>query len=196
MTTDEKYELYEKLVREWNEKMNLVADSTLPDFQTRHIKDSEQLIKFIPQNTTVIDMGSGAGFPAIVLAIQGFQVFAIESIQKKCRFLETLKKELQLPNITIVNDRVEKAVPTIIKNHKNFVLTARAFAPLLKILDWTFAKKNRYILLKGASVSDEISEAKKKYNIEYETYKSLTGTGFIVTLISHEIRKPLQTKDR
>ena len=67
MKTEEKFIKYEKLLKEWSEKMNLVAPSTLSDIQTRHIADSAQLAKYLPHDTNIIDLGSGAGFPGIVL---------------------------------------------------------------------------------------------------------------------------------
>ena len=80
MKIEEKFIKYENLLKEWSTKMNLVAPSTLSDIQTRHIKDSAQLAKFIPKNVNIIDLGSGAGFPGVVLAILGWNVTCIESI--------------------------------------------------------------------------------------------------------------------
>ena len=85
MKTKEKFIKYENLLREWSQKMNLVAPSTLTDIQTRHIQDSAQLAKFIPKDMNIIDLGSGAGFPGVVLAIMGWNVVCIESITKKTK---------------------------------------------------------------------------------------------------------------
>ena len=195
MTIEEKYNLYEKLLTEWNGRMNLVAKSTLGDLRGRHINDSAQLAKYIPKDKTVIDMGSGAGFPAVVLAILGYKVIAIESIGKKCRFLETLKKELGLPNLEIINDRVENAVPGILNGKAagpigqkikpkstDFVFTARAFAPLVRILDWTGKFGIPYILLKGQGAKEEIATALEKYRFSTHTYPSITGGGHVINL--------------
>ena len=86
MKIEEKFIEYEKLLKQWATKMNLVAPSTLSDVQNRHIKDSAQLAKYIPKNVTIIDLGSGAGFPGVVLAILGWNVICIESIKKKHYF--------------------------------------------------------------------------------------------------------------
>ena len=91
MEIKEKFIKYENLLREWSEKINLVAPSTLDDIKTRHIEDSLQLIDYIPKNVNIIDLGSGAGFPGVVLAIMGWNVTCIESITKKTNFLNTLK---------------------------------------------------------------------------------------------------------
>ena len=87
MNNKEKFIIYEKLLRQWSEKMNLVAPSTLLNIQSRHFDDSAQLAKYIPKDVTIIDLGSGAGFPGVVLAILGWNVICIESIRKKTLFL-------------------------------------------------------------------------------------------------------------
>lgn len=182
MKTKEKFIKYENLLREWSQKMNLVAPSTLTDIQTRHIQDSAQLAKFIPKDINIIDLGSGAGFPGVVLAILGWNVVCIESITKKTNFLNALKSELDLPNLTIINDRIENYLSKIPANTGNFVFTARAFAPLVKIFDYTHKKKYRLFLLKGREIEKEISVAKTKYKFDYELHKSETGDGFIICI--------------
>ena len=74
MNNNVKFELYEKLLREWSEKMNLVAPSTLGDIKNRHFADSAQLADVLPKDVNIIDLGSGAGFPGVVLAIMGWNV--------------------------------------------------------------------------------------------------------------------------
>ena len=172
---NEKFKLYEKLLAK--QKINLVAPSTMLDIRGRHIDDSKQLADYIPINKTVVDLGSRAGFPAAVLAILGYKVIAIESTLKKCKFLDLLKKELNLPNLTILNERVEKAIKTLPKI--NSVFTARAFAPLIKIFDLTASAHIPYVLLKGRSIKDEITIASKKYKFDFELFPSKTGDGFI-----------------
>ena len=188
---EEKYAVYERLLGEWNDRMNLVAPSTLADARRRHIEDSAQLSEYIPPNATAIDLGSGAGFPAVVLAILGRRAIAVESTGKKCRFLETLKKELDLPNLTIINDRIEAALPKLLgaKNEASAILrqnriifTARAFAPLIKILDMTAKYRLPYALLKGENVKTEIALAQRKYGFEAKLHPSRTGPGSIVIL--------------
>ena len=187
---EQKYTLYESLLREWNNKMNLVAPSTLPDIRKRHIMDSAQLAAHIPRDKTVIDLGSGAGFPAVVLAIFGYKVITIESIIKKCRFLEAVKSALSLTNFAIINDRVEAAIKTLAPNTKTHIFTARAFAPLIRILDWTAFTKTPYILLKGENVKSEIATAQTKYKFDYELVPSSAGPGFILSI---ENVRPIRT---
>ena len=182
MKIEEKFIKYENLLKDWSTKMNLVAPSTLSDIQTRHIKDSAQLAKYLPKDVSIIDLCSGAGFPGVVLATMGWNVTCIESIGKKTRFLETLKQELDLPNLTIINDRIENFLSKTPVKADKFVFTARAFAPLIKILDYTHKTKCRLFLLKGREIESEINTAKTRYKFDYKLYKSETGDGFIICI--------------
>lgn len=179
MNNKEKFIKYEKLLKNWSTRINLVAPSTLLDIYNRHIMDSAQLADYIPKDVKIIDLGSGAGFPGVVLAILGWNVTCIESVRKKTLFLETLKQELDLSNLTIINDRIENFLSKRPVNTGNFIFTARAFAPLIKILDYTFKTKCRLFLLKGRQIESEINEAKKKYKFDYKLYQSKTGDGYI-----------------
>lgn len=184
MKIEEKFIEYENLLKEWSTRMNLVAPSTLSDIQTRHILDSAQLAKYIPKDADIIDLGSGAGFPGVVLAIMGWKVTCIESIGKKTRFLNELKQKLDLPNLTIINDRIENFLSkTPVKAGKN-IFTARAFAPLIKIFDYTHKTNCRLFLLKGREIETEIATAKTKYKFDYKLYKSTTGDGFIIEIFN------------
>ncbi len=186
MNSKEKFTKYAKLLREWSTKMNLVAPSTLADIETRHFADSAQLTDVLPADLEIIDLGSGAGFPGVVLAILGWHVTCIESIGKKVNFLNTVRTELQLENLTIYHGRVENFLPAFLtKNAKKtgkIVITARAFAPLVKILDYVRDINCRLFLLKGREIENEIAVAKQKYNFDYKLIPSKTGDGFITII--------------
>lgn len=182
MKIEEKFIEYENLLKIWSTKTNLVAPSTLTDIQNRHIKDSAQLAKYIPKDVRIIDLGSGAGFPGVVLAILGWDVICIESIGKKTKFLFELKEKLNLPNLTIVNDRIENFLSKTPVNAEDFIFTARAFAPLIKIFDYTHKTNCRLFLLKGREIETEITTAKSRYKFDYKLYKSETGDGHIVNI--------------
>ena len=107
MSNKVKFEQYASLLRLWSTRMNLVAPSTLGDIETRHIADSAQLADILPHDVDIVDLGSGAGFPGVVLAIFGWRVTCIESIGKKVAFLNAVKEELGLENLTIYQGRVE-----------------------------------------------------------------------------------------
>ena len=182
MSNKVKFEQYEKLLREWSTRMNLVAPSTLNDIQTRHIADSAQLADILPQDVNIIDLGSGAGFPGVVLAILGWNVTCIESIGKKVSFLRAVKEELRLNNLEIYHGRVEDFVRHLPVNSSNFVFTARAFASLTKIMDYVAQTKYRLFLLKGREIESEINDAKHKYKFNYDLTPSKTGDGFIISV--------------
>lgn len=180
MKNKEKFDLYAATLREWATRINLVAPSTLADIETRHIADSAQLVDVLPRDVRIADLGSGAGFPGVVLAIMGWNVTCIESIGKKVAFLNDVKEKLNLTNLTIYHGRVEDFVRSLPAKNPDLVFTARAFASLTKIMDYVARTKCRLFLLKGREIESEINDAKKKYKFEYELVKSKTGDGYII----------------
>jgi 16S rRNA (guanine527-N7)-methyltransferase len=186
MNSKEKFAKYAEILRDWSTRMNLVAPSTLSDIETRHFADSAQLADVLPKDVEIIDMGSGAGFPGVVLAIMGWKVTCIESIGKKVAFLNAVRAELNLQNLEIFHGRVEDFFPAfLIKNNKkagDFIITARAFAPLVKILDYVKNINCRLFLLKGREIESEIMVAKQKYQFDYKLVPSKTGDGFIIII--------------
>jgi 16S rRNA (guanine527-N7)-methyltransferase len=180
MSNKVKFEQYAQLLREWSGRMNLVAPSTLVDIENRHFADSAQLADVLPRDVSIIDLGSGAGFPGVVLAILGWRVTCIESIGKKVAFLTAVKDALGLDNLTIYHGRVEDYVRHLPANSNEFVFTARAFASLTKIMDYVARTKYRLFLLKGREIAGEIEDAKRKYKFKYELVPSKTGDGFII----------------
>lgn len=154
------------LLIDWNQRLNLVAPSTIPDVWQRHMWDSAQLVPLIPPQTgTIIDLGSGAGFPGLVLAIvlQGPTVHLIESIGKKCRFLEEAARATGAP-VKVHNARAED-----VKGLKADVVTARAVAPLERLfpLAHPFFKPGTIgLFLKGRSLNDELTRATKSWTLD------------------------------
>lgn len=170
------------MLHEWSGRMNLVAPSTLNDIETRHFADSAQLADVLPRDANIIDLGSGAGFPGVVLAILGWRVTCIESIGKKVSFLTAVKEELELDNLSIYHGRVEDFIRQMPAKTSNFVFTARAFAPLVKILDYVAPTNCRLFLLKGREIESEIAVARQKHKFEYKLIPSRTGDGFIIII--------------
>ena len=128
--TFSQFEAYLALLEKWQRRINLVANSTMVDVWQRHILDSAQLIKFYPPNTKkILDVGSGAGFPGLVLAIMGnVEVDLVESDQRKAIFLSTVIRSLGLP-AKVHNQRIE-TLPNLAPD----VITARALAPVSKLM--------------------------------------------------------------
>jgi len=174
-----KFTKYKQLLCEWSNRMNLVAPSTLNDIDNRHIADSAQLADFLPRDANIIDLGSGAGFPGVVLAILGWHVTCVESIGKKVSFLTEVKNQLNLDNLTIYHGRVEDYIAKLPRNNK-YIFTARAFASLTKIINYVCSTNYELFLLKGRNIMDEIDVAKQKYHFDFQLFPSKTGDGFIV----------------
>ena len=182
MVSKEKFDSYAEMLRDWSTRINLVAPSTLNNIENRHFADSAQLADFIPLGTEIIDMGSGAGFPGVVLAILGYRVTCVESIGKKAGFLNAVREKLNLENLTIYHGRLEDFLAKNTQKGREIVFTARAFAPLVRIMDYVHGKKSRLFLLKGREIEKEIAAAKQKYSFKYELYPSKTGDGFITII--------------
>ncbi|MDD3371404.1 MAG: 16S rRNA (guanine(527)-N(7))-methyltransferase RsmG [Alphaproteobacteria bacterium] len=167
---------YRDLLVEWNDRINLVAKSTLPDIATRHFLDSAQLMSYIPETAlSLADMGAGAGFPGLVLAIlakgQGrkLKVYAIESIGKKADFLQAVVDDLGL-NVEVRRERVEN-----IHDLKTDVIAARALKALPDLLKYAngLMKKGSFCLfLKGKSLTEELTEAQKYWTFDQEIHQS------------------------
>ncbi len=147
---------------EWQQTRNLIAASTIPNIWTRHIADSLQLLDLAADAKIWVDLGSGGGFPGLVLACAladraGAKVHLVESTAKKCAFLQAAADDLRLP-AAIHCERVEnftRAFPS-----KPDVVTARALAPLPKLLDLAFPLLKRGakgLFLKGQDVVSELT---------------------------------------
>ncbi len=191
--TYEKLKNYQALVLEWNSKFNLISKSTEATIWERHIVDSLQLIKYITnEDKILLDLGSGAGFPGVVLAIAcqeiypDLQINLVESIGKKTAFLHAVNEQLNL-NMEIHQERIEK-----LNIGKVDVITSRALAALPKLLDYAkpFCKKEtRLILPKGENWSLENDEALMKWLYKYEVYNSDTSDVGKILRISDLRRK-------
>ena len=186
---------YVDLLWKRNQELNLVAESTLQQVWRRHILDSAQLLTLIPDNAkSIIDLGSGAGFPGMVLAIMaadrpGLRVHLVESTQKKCRFLDEVKDATGAP-VEVHWARAE-ALPV----SKAEVITARAVAPLEKLLGLAhpfFKTDSIGLFLKGKSLADELTLASKSWKLDSTLIPSRSdpsGTVLRVTGLS-PWRKP------
>ncbi len=163
-----------------NEKYNLVGPSTIDMAWDRHINDSLQLSDFISKkNSSIIDLGTGAGLPGVILYIFGYtNILLIDSKMKKINFIKEFSQENNI-GIKTICTRIEK-----IKNQKFDFITCRAFAPLTKILNYSlvFSNKNTSLLfLKGRSVKKEISDAQKHFKFHYSLFESKSvGGGFVL----------------
>lgn len=172
--TLDKFDTYAAMLIDWQSRMNLVGPSTLHDIWGRHFADSAQLYPLAAGRRGVwLDLGSGAGFPALVMALLGApNVHLVESTAKKCRFLEAVRDALGLEGVTIHNQRIENLPPLTAE-----IISARALANLTQLFDWglRFATPaTRWLLPKGEAASDEIATARRKYNFDIDLVPSTT----------------------
>ncbi|MBI1273012.1 MAG: 16S rRNA (guanine(527)-N(7))-methyltransferase RsmG [Alphaproteobacteria bacterium] len=180
--TLDKLDRYAAMLTEWQKKMNLVGPGTLSEIWTRHFLDSAQLMPYLPQWTrSVTDIGSGAGFPGMVLAILGApHVNLIEATQKKARFLEAVATELGL-EVHIHAERSE-----LVRNIRSSVVTARAVAHMDELIPYAFPfldKGGIMIFLKGQHVEEELTAAAKDWHFEASRHASLSDpSGFVLVL--------------
>ena len=187
-------ELYAELMRKWQKTINLVAPSTLDDIWQRHFADSAQVLALALENTeTWLDLGSGAGFPGLVLAIllhdeRGMAspafVRLIESDARKAAFLKEVARQTEVP-VDILNGRIEKIA--IQDRFDSDVITARALAPLdrlLPLISPFFSVKSKALLLKGRSAEAEIEDASQAWHLSYECVPSRTDRDASIIVIS------------
>ena len=164
---------YKKILLNENHKMNLIGKSTIDDFDQRHIIDCIQIIKHMPdKKKQVMDIGTGAGLPGVLLSILGYQnLHLVEKSPKKSAFLETCKAHLGL------NYKIHTKPIVEISGVNIDYITARAFAPIEKIITATkkiIHTKTIYILLKGKSYLSELNLINpQKYS--WKNYPSITS---------------------
>ncbi|MBV8926992.1 MAG: 16S rRNA (guanine(527)-N(7))-methyltransferase RsmG [Bradyrhizobium sp.] len=186
--TEARLDLYLGLLRHWQARTNLVAPSTLPQLWTRHVADSLQLLSLAPTAKTWVDLGSGGGFPGIVLACAlgetpGAQVHLVERNSKKAAFLREALRITSAPGI--VHARAIEDIVDSIDGPIDCV-TARALAPLHQLIGFAeplLRRGAKALFLKGQDVEAELTEATKYWKIKPLLHASLTGgRGWIVEL--------------
>jgi len=190
----EKLEIYSSLLKNWQKKFNLVSSASLMDIWQRHFVDSAQLYSLLPKEkkgAVVYDIGSGAGFPGMVLAIMGRKDMVLcESSRKKCKFLEEIKRQTQT-EVIIDNIRAE-----MLPSQTASAIIARAVTSLSELLNLTaplLKEKGLCIFPKGVNWKKELILAENFFNIEYDLVKSRTSKESNIFVV-HSIEKKNGTK--
>jgi 16S rRNA (guanine527-N7)-methyltransferase len=185
--TAAKMEAYSDLLERWQRRINLVSAASLADRWRRHFLDAAQLAPLIPgPPRRIADIGSGAGFPGLVLALMGLgPVDLIESDGRKCAFLSEAVRITGAP-ARVVHSRAEKVrlgVPTE-------VVTARGFGPVERILAAAApiaGPATIYLLPRGRNASERLTGSSKDINMRTERYASITEPGGVILRIT-EVR--------
>jgi 16S rRNA (guanine527-N7)-methyltransferase len=191
--TEARLDRYVALLLEWQAKTNLVAPSTLPQLWTRHVADSLQLVGLAPSAKRWADLGSGGGFPGIVLAcvmaeVPGGVVHLVERNAKKAAFLREAIRVTESPgmvHLAEIGDNVDRITGPV------DCVTARALAPLHQLIGFAeplVRNGAKALFPKGQDVEAELTEAAKYWNIQPQLHQSRTGDGWIVELDAIERR--------
>ncbi len=180
---------YENILKKANKGLNLIGKSTINIIWTRHFLDSAQVIDFIDKNDkTLIDLGSGAGFPGVVLGLMAkdrkipVKIKLIDKSPKKIKFLKELMDRLDL-SISVLNENILEET----KTYEADVIVARAFKPLEKILELIHKKaknwKKIFIFL-GKKGKTELLQVSKSWDIEYKQRVSVTSDDSLIIEIN------------
>lgn len=178
--------VYHDLLLKWQKSVNLVAPSTLSQAWARHFEDSLQVADLIPPDAIVADIGSGAGFPGLVLAIArpDLTVHLIESDTKKAAFLSHVSRETGAANVHVHTGRIESVLPGLSAQ----VVTARALAALDMLLGYTVSQWDRkdparLVFLKGENWRAEVEMARAGHRFELDAKPSKTAPNAAILCI-------------
>lgn len=192
--TLERLDAYVELLLKWQPIKNLVGPSTLPVIWSRHILDSLQILDLVPDAMIWVDLGSGAGFPGLVIACVLTSrpetcVHLVESNGRKAAFLREVIRTLNL-SAQVHNCRIEDVASALPENID--CVTARALAPLVDLLEMQaeISKKPcKSIYLKGQDIDEELTQAAKYWSMEYQIFPSVTDPDGHVLLVQKIIRR-------
>lgn len=191
-------DIYKALLERWQAKTNLVARSTLEAFWHRHVADSLQVLPIAGDAQYWVDLGSGGGFPGLVLAIARMEAgrgrhVLIESNARKCAFLREVARETGAA-VDVVNDRIERAGGRLAAaDALPEIVTARALAPLSKLLEWSaplLAEGGRAIFHKGREYAAELEECHGLWEFDLVSHVSRLEADSVLL----EIRSPRRCK--
>jgi 16S rRNA (guanine527-N7)-methyltransferase len=188
--TLQRLDAYVALLLQWQQTTNLIAPATIPVLWTRHVADSLQLLDVRPEARHWIDLGSGGGFPGLVLACAlaerpGASVHLVESNGKKAAFLRETARALKLP-ARVHAERIEEFVASY--DGLADVVTARALAPLVQLLGYAFPLLKRGacgLFPKGQDVEIELTDAAKCWTIQTKLLPSRTDPRARLVLVEH-----------
>ncbi|MGB2508848.1 MAG: 16S rRNA (guanine(527)-N(7))-methyltransferase RsmG [Candidatus Puniceispirillaceae bacterium] len=166
---------YVQLLIKWQARINLISSKTLPEIWHRHILDSAQLVSYLPKTPSVIlDMGSGAGLPGVILAIlTRHQLHLVESDSRKIAFMRTALRETGTS--AILHEQRMEAVPAL----RPDIITARALAPLSQLITLASGQhheKIEYMFLKGREAKQELTALPACPKMEAECLPSMTDS--------------------
>jgi 16S rRNA (guanine527-N7)-methyltransferase len=186
--TIEKLNIYNHFLLENNKLLNLIGKTTENHIFSRHFTDSAQIYDLIDDKSEIVDIGSGAGFPGVIIKIlmdskkvEG-NIVLIDKSPKKCKFLNDLSNKLGL-TLKIQNVRLEDY-----KFSKISTIVSRAFKKVIETIDLLFKNNDKIksiILMKGKTYQQELYDAKKKYTFHVEKFRSIISNESYILKISN-----------
>ena len=188
--TSERLDRFLRLVAEWSCTINLVARGDIDHLQARHLRDSLQILPLLPATGDLIDLGSGAGFPGLVLAICVQRpVHLVEADHRKAAFLREAARICAAPAI-VHAARIDGAVlpPAA-------AVTARALAPLLQLVRWSaplLAPAGMALFHKGRQAEQELTHAAAEWQMQIRRWRSVTDPNAVILQVSHMSRHAAQ----
>lgn len=197
----EKFEMYKNLLVEWNEKMNLTSITDDYEVIMKHFIDSLEIVKHINKNENIIDIGTGAGFPGIVIAIyfdSNVNITLLDALEKRLSFLDEVIQKLSLENITLLHGRAEEIGNDIIYREKFDVATSRAVANMAVLSEFClpYVKKNgHFVALKGPAIEEELENGKAAIKILGGELKNIIEVSIEGTDLRHNIVEVLKVKE-
>lgn len=185
--TLERLKIYVGLLEKWQAKINLVSAPTLKDVWRRHILDSAQLLQYIKKTDRMVDFGSGAGFPALVLSIMGVtDVTMIESDQRKGAFMREVIRATG-STAKVLTSRIEQAEAFPVD-----IISARAFAGLSNLLGYAapwWQENTKGVFLKGRNLTEELTEADSLWHMKYSIAPSLADADGQILIMESAAKK-------
>ncbi len=166
----EKFYIYMNLLLEWNQKINLTAITDCDEIIIKHFIDSLTICKYLKKDSSVVDVGTGAGFPGIPLKIirEDLNIILVDSLNKRIRFLEEIIEKLELKKIKAIHSRAEEFGRNIKYREKFDYATSRAVANLSILSEYLMPLvkiKGKVISMKGSTIDEELEESKKAINV-------------------------------
>ena len=186
--TLDRFKVYQALLEKWAPRINLVGSSTLPNFWSRHILDSAQILPHAPPSAlSWVDFGSGAGFPGLVLAVllearSNATICLIEASAKRCAFLREAARAMET-KVEIIQAKLEDVAPS-----RSDVVTARAFTSLERLIAYAvpwLGDQSQTLFPKGEEIHAEIAQASTQWNFQSIIYPSISDSRGCVVKISN-----------
>jgi 16S rRNA (guanine527-N7)-methyltransferase len=189
-------DIYAELLRKWQMKINLVGPATLPELWVRHFEDSLQLLPIAGAWTHWVDLGSGGGFPGLVIALasngQGRTVHLVESDRRKAAFLREVSRETQT-KVEIHIDRIESVLPKLVSRVHVDVVSARALAPMRDLIEYArpaLEKGAVGLFLKGKALPSELTKLAPGASLDLTLVDSRTDSNAKIVVVRGYDSKP------